>query len=703
METTNNELTLLLARAMTRGTPNATIEHQTMLDPMSPSVSRQSLIRRLVLHGNALSATFDRVTRLAARALHSSYALLDIVDGNWVYIKSATSPDIFSNGLRMADHSLSYSLDVVKDGVPWIIDDTAVHPIVANHPATRAFAVGAYLAVPLITSDDVILGTLAVMEHSPRVWTDSDVATLRDCVDIVREEIAAWEDVSRPHPNVLSADLLWHVGDQLTEGLLVTDETGRVLYVNQRMHEMSGYEPHELYEALLRGQLLHLEEDDESEVSPEELVSRFPYNTRRELRFQRKDKTPWWAEVSSFRILDGSAIVTLFNDRTRTKQLETMLNVSQKVECIGQLAVGTAHDFNNLLTIVLGSAQLAMSEVEEDTTIHNDLDEIFRAARRAAQLVRQILVFARNQHSDPQIVNLNVLLIDMTKMLRRAIGADVELVFLPQVENLFIEADPGQIEQIVFNLALNTCDMLPRGGKLVIETNQAIIEPDASQIAFGMRPGTYIQLEMHASSREPVESHVAHRFPPLVPAQDAEAILALRLATCYNIVRQYKGHLIQTHNKGEGERFSLYLPSIEEMPTVQDRFISIDQLPRGDETLLLVEDEPSVRFLATRFLRVCGYEVIEASNGDEALRLIEEGNIQNIHLVFTDMVMPQMGGKELVERLRARWPKIKVIITSGYSDTEESGYGAIGKDMTFLPKPFLPSTLASKVREVLDS
>ncbi len=673
-----------------------------MLDPISPSASRHSLIRRLILQGSALTATFDRITRLAARALHCPYAMLDIVDGTWVYIKSATSPNIFSNGLQMADQTLSYSLDVVKDGVPWIIDDAAAHPNVADHPATHAFSVGSYLAVPIVTSDDVILGTLAVMEHTPRVWSDADVATLHDCVDIVREEIAAWEETLSSSQNTLSADLLWQVGDQLAEGLLVTDHTGQVLYINQRIREMTGYEPHELYEALISPQLLQFDDDD-SEISPAELANRFPFNARRELRFQRKDTTVWWADVISFRILHGNAIVTLFNDATRTKQLESMLNVSQKVEYIGQLTVGTAHDFNNLLTIVLGSAQLAMSEVAEDSTIYSDLDEIFRAARRAAQLIRQMLVFARNQHSEPQVLNLNELLIDMTKMLRRAIGSDVELVFLPITEKVFIEADPSQIEQLIFNLALNICDTIPSGGKLFIEIDRASIEADAAEIAFGIRPGSYIQVVMHAVSRAPLESHVTHRFPPLLPTQDTHAILALRMTTCYNIVKQYGGHLVGAQDQGENERFSLYLPVIEEMPIVQDRFISIDQLPRGNETLLLVEDEPSVRFLAARFLRVCGYDVVEASNGDEALRLIEQNDIQAIHLVFTDMVMPQMGGRELVDHLRARWPAIKVIITSGYTDTKDSGYGSIGEDMTFLPKPFLPSTLASKVREVLDN
>jgi signal transduction histidine kinase len=384
------------------------------------------------------------------------------------------------------------------------------------------------------------------------------------------------------------------------------------------------------------------------------------------------------------------------------KGLEQQLQQAQKMESVGRLAGGVAHDFNNLLTAMMGYAGLARESIPPDNPASVCVQEIQKAADRAATLTNQLLAFARRQIIEPRVINLNDLILDMGKMLRRLIGEDVELVLRPASEACAVKVDRGQMEQVLVNLAVNARDAMPDGGRLTIETTIVTLDEGYALTHPEVSPGQYVMLAVSDNGVGMAEEVKAHLFEPFFTTKEKGKGTGLGLATCYGIVKQSSGHIWVYSEPGQGTTFKIYLPQVDELPGSLPESEEPAALLRGKETVLLVEDEPAVRELAAHVLRAQGYTVLEADNGDAALRQVGEQAGEKIHLLLTDVVMPRMSGKELADRLKVIRPDLKVLFTSGYTDDAIVHHGVLQAEIAFLQKPFSPVTLARKVREVLD-
>ncbi len=394
-----------------------------------------------------------------------------------------------------------------------------------------------------------------------------------------------------------------------------------------------------------------------------------------------------------------------FGDRTRAQealqQTEAQLRQSQKMEAVGRLAGGVAHDFNNLLTVIRGYSELLLARLAPDDSIRKDMIEVKKAADRAAGLTRQLLAFSRRQFIAPKVIDLNALIANMDGMLRRLLGEDiVELCTELSPQTGSIRADGGQIEQVIMNLAVNARDAMPKGGRLTIETRNVTIGKPTRQTPAGVKPGTYVLLAVRDTGHGMDEETQSHLFEPFFTTKEKGKGTGLGLSTVYGIVKQNGGSIVVESEKEQGATFKIYFPLIEQ--GAQGLAGAPDAEPvHGRETILLVEDEPSVRGLVHETLRLHGYTVLEARHGIEAL-MTGAKHQGPIHLLLTDVVMPQMSGPEVAEKIQIVRPGIKVLYMSGYPDHPVFEQGGISRDASFLAKPFTPNVLAKKVRDVLD-
>jgi two-component system, cell cycle sensor histidine kinase and response regulator CckA len=390
-------------------------------------------------------------------------------------------------------------------------------------------------------------------------------------------------------------------------------------------------------------------------------------------------------------------------DITARKRLEAQLLQAQKLESIGLLAGGIAHDFNNLLTAITGYTQLARDILPPDDLVRPDLDEILKAAGQAANLTRQLLAFARKQIIAPQVLDLNDLILNVEKLLRRLIGEDIDLTASLAPALGLVKVDPGQIEQVLMNLAVNARHAMPNGGRLTIETRDVVLSADTARQYLGMAPGAYVFLAITDTGVGMDHETLSHIFEPFFTTKGPSEGTGLGLATCYGIITQHGGHIAAYSELGHGTCFKIYLPRVNDAAEVVTPRHEQPALPRGSERVLVVEDDPAVRALTVRMLHQQGYRVLQAANGDEALRIVCEQNAETIALLVTDLVMPQMGGKHLAEQLAALHPPIKVMFMSGYTDTTIVQQHQLAPRSVFLQKPFSRALLAHSVREVLDS
>ena len=383
-------------------------------------------------------------------------------------------------------------------------------------------------------------------------------------------------------------------------------------------------------------------------------------------------------------------------------KLEEQLRHSQKMEAIGSLAGGVAHDFNNLLSVILSYTGFALSGLREGDPLRDDLLEVSKAGQRAVALTRQLLAFGRKQVLEPRVVDLNQICLDLEKMLRRLIGEDIELkqVLLPGLGP--VQADPGQLEQVIMNLAVNARDAMPRGGRLTFETSNVVLDEAWAAAHADGEAGQYVQLAITDTGSGMDLATQQRVFEPFFTTKEKGKGTGLGLSMVYGIVHQSGGSVTLSSELGRGTTFRVYLPRLTDV-----RLTPLPSLPPtgpavGHETVLLVEDEDGVRRAAARMLRSAGYEVLLAAHGGEALLTCEQ-RAGDIHLLLTDVVMPQMGGQQLAHRLTREWPSIKVLYMSGYTDDAIVHHGVLEPGTHFLVKPFDRATLLRKVRDTLDS
>ena len=425
-----------------------------------------------------------------------------------------------------------------------------------------------------------------------------------------------------------------------------------------------------------------------------------------------KDGTKLFGEVSVSLIKDSKGKPTGFRgiarditERKRAEEekasLQEELRQSQKMEAIGGLAGGIAHDFNNLLTVISGNCQLSLLELKEGDSLKGNMEEIKAATDRAASLTRQLLAFSRRQVLDMSVLNLNTIIRDLEKMLRRVIGEDVELVTSLADDLGMVKTDPGWIEQVIMNLAVNARDAMPFGGKLIIETDNAELDEPYARSHVAIKPGRYVKLCVNDSGAGMTPEVREHIFEPFFTTKKKGKGTGLGLSTVYGIVKQTGGNIWVYSEPGLGSTFNIYLPRMDESLEEMRKKVTKEELPGGGETILVVEDEEDVRRLAVRILERQGYTVLEASSGNDALVLSMERK-EPIHMVLTDVVMPGMSGPQLADQLIHLHPKMKVLYMSGYTDNAVFHHGILKEGVNYIQKPFTINGLMKKMREVLD-
>jgi signal transduction histidine kinase len=389
-------------------------------------------------------------------------------------------------------------------------------------------------------------------------------------------------------------------------------------------------------------------------------------------------------------------------ERAAHRRMEAQFIEAQKLLVIGQLASGVAHDFNNIIFIIRGNSDLLTAKLGLENPLQKFTEEIRHATERAGGLTRQLLVFSRKQVVKAVVLDLNEVVHDLEKMLRQLICENIEMTIAREEEIGRVQSDSGYVGQVLMNLVVNARDAMPNGGKLSIATNNVTLDENYARLHRGVIPGDYVMMSVSDTGAGMTEEVKAHLFEAFFTTKPKGKGTGLGLATCQTIVQQSGGHIAVYSEVGNGTTFKVYFPRVEQPLGSSTRAMQNGPLPRGTETLLVVEDDPSVRDLACLVLEAQGYEVLPAANGEEALRTAREHRGRPISLVLSDVIMPLMGGKVMAARLKASYPGLKILFTSGYTDDAIVLHGGIVPGVEFLSKPYTPGTLARKVREMLD-
>jgi PAS domain S-box-containing protein len=531
----------------------------------------------------------------------------------------------------------------------------------------------------------------------PAEVTSTPIETLQGAVvAIAVRDITERKRAEAEHTRLVTAI------EQSAEAVVITDTDGSIEYVNPAFTRITGYSREEAL-----GQNPRMLKSGKHDLAfYQQLWATILKGEiwRGEIVNRRKDGSFYTEEMSIAPVRSTHGEVTHYiatkEDVTKRKSMEAQLRQVLKMEAIGQLAGGVAHDFNNLLTIISGYGHLLRERLGPQDLDH--VEEILKASDRATALTRQLLAFSRRQILTPQVLDLNSVVADLEKMLRRLIGENIELTTVQQSGLGRVKADPGQVEQVIINLAVNARDAMPEGGKLTIETANVDLDGAYARRHAGAVPGRYVMVAVSDTGIGMNAETLAHMFEPFFTTKEKGKGTGLGLATVYGIVKQSVGYTAVYSEPGHGSTFKIYLPRVEQAMTKAESAGRGPELARGSETVLVAEDEESVRSLVCETLESLGYKVLEAREPGEALTIVEQYT-EPIHLLLTDVVMPQMSGKELAKRLATARPEAKVLYMSGYTDNAVFIHGVLEAGRFFLQKPFAPGTLLRKVREVLDT
>jgi len=506
-----------------------------------------------------------------------------------------------------------------------------------------------------------------------------------------------------------SLRLLGSAVEQSKESILITDAQldlpgPKIIFVNPAFTQMTGHTAEEAIGKTPR--ILQGLRTDKA------VLSRLRHNLENGETFAgeavnyRKDGTEFDLEWQIAPLRNASGTITHFvaiqHDITDRKRIEAQLFQSQKMETVGKLAGGIAHEFNSILTAIIGQSELLLGDLPLENPLVKSAAEIRKAAERAAVLTRQLLAYGRKQILEPEILDLNTVVTGMDNVLLHLMGRSVEVRFNPAAGLKTVKADVGQIEQVIVNIAMNATEAMPNGGKLSLETANVTLDDGYVKSFPELKAGEYVMLSISdtgAGMSEEVKSRV---FEPFFTTKGVGKGTGLGLATCHGIVKQSGGHIAVYSELGRGTTFKIYLPQVESeiKPSAPPK--ASPDLQRGTETILLVEDDPSLREMAAALLRRLGYTVLAAVNGVEAMTLVHQQGRGHIDLLFTDIVMPHMSGKELADRIHVLHPQTKILFTTAYTESAVVHQGVLNKGVSLLQKPFTPSALASRVREMLD-
>jgi PAS domain S-box-containing protein len=570
------------------------------------------------------------------------------------------------------------------------------------HEAARRVGFAASAAFPL-TQHGRVVAVLTLYSDQRGFFTPVLQAALEEIVPAVSfalDAIAAerqreWDDAAlRMRDRAISA---------ASEGISITDPSlpdNPIIYVSPGFEAVTGYTAEECLGRNMR--FLIGMETDQAVMNIVRDALRNHTSATVELINYKKGGTKFWNRLTISPVTDAHGRLTqwvgVLSDVSERRRLEEEFRQAQKMEAVGQLAGGVAHDFNNVLTVIGACSELLLEELGDEPERRELVTEIKRASERASTLTRQLLAFSRKQVLAPRILSVNDLIADAEKLLKRLIGEHLVLATDYATPLWPVKADPGQLEQVLVNLAVNARDAMPDGGTLRITTHGFT----ASERTDLLPPGDYVVIEV-SDTGVGMDDETRHRvFEPFFTTKAIGKGTGLGLATVRTIVDQAHGIVTVDSMKGRGTTFRVYLPRVDGTVGLDDESASDDSMPRGVETLLLVEDDEAVRGIARRVLQSCGYTVLEAGDGREAVAIAARAP-GTIDLLVTDVVLPKMGGRQLSETMLALRPQIRVLFVSGYTDDEVIHHGVIEAEVAFLQKPYSVTALAQSVRAVLDS
>jgi two-component system cell cycle sensor histidine kinase/response regulator CckA len=492
--------------------------------------------------------------------------------------------------------------------------------------------------------------------------------------------------------------------ESATQAIISIDKSGRIILANRRCEEMFGYRREELLGARIEILLpeskrrVHTRERDDYFDHPHVR----PMGLGIDLAGRRRDGNEFPVEVSLSYIEteEGVFAIAFVSDISQRKRLEEQLLHAQKMEAVGRLAGGVAHDFNNMLTVIAGYNRMILDELSTQDPLRGYAEEILKAADRAGAVTNQLLTFSRRQISKPLVIDLNMVLAQTDKMLRRLISEDVHLQLALASDIGYVRADPGHVEQAIVNLVVNARDAMPGGGQLTIETANVHLDEAYVRTHMGVIPGEFVMVAV-SDTGHGMDAETRRRiFEPFFTTKEKGRGTGLGLATVYGIIKQAGGDVWVYSEPGRGSTFKLYFPRVSEPLSESLEAGGAETLKtKGQETILLVEDERAVRELTTKMLQQLGYSILTAESGDDALRVSQTAG--EIALLLTDVVMPGMSGRQLVDALTLLRPGLKVLFLSGYTENTVVHHGVLDPGVDFLPKSFSREMLGKKLREIL--
>ena len=657
---------------------------------------RLERINRCLLElGPNFDSNINRLTALCGELLGATCALYNRLQGDLLCSQGQwQTPPGFKSEDAPTGH-ICY--DVIRnnreDAV--VITNLPRTSYAESDPNVRAYGLQTYMGCA-VKCEGKAVGSLCVVYGTDYQPTDDD----RRILGIIASAIGN-EDTRKQAEAELNR--LMTAIEQTPESVVITDTEGRILYVNPVFERVTGYSRAEVIGQNPR----LLKSNRQDSAFYRQLWGKISAGEVWRGRFinKKKDGTLFTEDAVIAPVRDEKGAVTnhiaIKRDISHELELEVQYRQTQKIDSIGRLAGGVAHDFNNILAVICGHTDLALAQLSPDAPLRSNLECIQESADHAANLTRQLLAFGRGQVIEPRRINLNELIVNLNKMLRRLIGEDIKLVTQTAPDLGQIKADPGQIEQVLLNLVVNARDAMPDGGTLTIRTDNVTLDEDYARSHL-ISPGDYVMVSVSDTGAGMTDEVKQHIFEPFFTTKEQGKGTGLGLATCFGIIQQSNGHIHSDSQVDKGTQFKIYLPRVwgVEDP-ISSREVPVS-LPQGTETILLAEDEPSLRQLMARVLRTQGYTVLEATDGHEALTLAQ-ANGAKIQLLLTDAIMPGLSGKTLAEWLGQVNPAIRVLFISGYINNNAVRDAMSRPGTFFLQKPFNPLDLTKRVREAIEA
>jgi PAS domain S-box-containing protein len=651
-------------------------------------------------------AACDRITELAARLFQTPIAVLALVDRDRVWFKSH-----FGLNLSEVPRRDSFSDRTILSDQVMVIGDVARDPRFHGTPVpVGGVTIRFYAAAPLITPEGLRVGDLAVMDTRPRLagLDPEQTETLADLAALAMHKLNMDQQVAEmrggDHSTAAGEAKFRALMESASQGIIAINHKGRIEMVNHKAEELFGYSREEMVgqriEMLLpeRSREMHVGHRRDYFARPHAR----PMGIGMDLAGRRKNGQEFAIEISlNYVEVEGEALaISFITDISERLRMEEQLRQSQKMEAVGQLAGGVAHDFNNLLTIIHGCSAMSLEGMTPDDPLRESLEEIEKAAISAAGLTRQLLTFSRRQVLRPKLLDLNAVISQLEKMLRRVIGEDVELTLQCESKLGLVNVDPGSVEQILMNLVVNSRDAMPEGGRLIIETGNLFLDDAYAESHLSVKTGPYAMLAVSDTGCGMTPEVQAHIFEPFFTTKQPGEGTGLGLATVYGIVQQMEGTIWVYSEPDKGTTFKILIPVVSMGESAEPAELDEPVRAAQGETILLVEDEAGVRRFVRTMLEKRGYRVLEAADAGEALAKVS-ASPRPIDLLLTDVIMPKMNGPDLAERIMELQPHLKVLFMSGYTDRAIRLQDRLAEGAAFIQKPFTPQLLALRLREIL--